>query len=168
MHTDPETPAREVGTVGVRRLALIAMVLGTVGIAVAYATAFGTPAVAATGPWIMALALPVAMVAMMTLGAVRAGRKVGALAIPFALVFVLVAGGFFAALAMPPDAAGDALWLGLPRRAAVILYGVGLLPLFVLPFAYAFTFDALTLSDADLERVRSMRDPSRANTGPHA
>lgn len=162
----PATP--EGRTAGVRRFALGAMVLGTIGIAIAYATAFGAPVVAATGPWIMAVALPVAMVAMMTFGAVRAGRKVGALAIPFALVFALVAGGFLTALALPPDVAGDALWFGLPRRAAVIVYGVGLLPLFVLPIAYAFTFDSLTLSDADIERVRSMRDPSRSSTGPHA
>ena len=105
----------------------------------------------------MALALPVTMVAMMTFGAVRAGRRVGALALPFALVFLLVAGGFALALWLPPDTADGVYWLGLPRRAAVIVYGVGLLPLFVLPFAYALTFDALTLDDADLERVRAAR-----------
>jgi hypothetical protein len=44
--------------------------------------------------------------------------------------------------------------LGLPRRAAIVLYGIGLLPLFVLPVAYALTFDEMTLSEEDLERVR--------------
>ena len=138
-------------------MALRAMVIGTIGIALAYASAFGSPRVAAAGPWIMALSLPVAMIAMMTFGAVRAGRRVGALAFPFALVFVLVAGGFGLALWLPPDTADGIYWLGLPRRAAVIVYGVGLLPLFVLPFAYALTFDALTLDDDDIARVRAAR-----------
>jgi hypothetical protein len=141
-------------------MALRAIVIGTVGIAAAYATAFGPPAVARAGPWIMALALPVTMVAMMTFGAVRSGRRVGALALPFALVFALVAGGFALALWLPPDTVDGVYWLGLPRRAAVIVYGVGLLPLFVLPFAYALTFDVLTLDDADIERVRAARTSS--------
>lgn len=151
-----------------RGVALSAVVLGTIGIAVAYGTAFGSPPVAAAGPWIMAVSLPVAMVALMTFGAVRSGRRVGALALPFALVFLLVAGGFLAALALPPDTIDGVYWLGLPRRAAVVVYVVGLLPLFVLPIAYALTFDALTLTDADIEHVRSMRDPSRGPLGPHA
>lgn len=167
MPADTPRTARDEQTTGVRGIALGAVVLGTVGIAVAYASAFGSPAVAAAGPWIMAVCLPVAMVAMMTFGAVRAGRRVGALALPFALVFLLVAGGFLAALALPPDTVDGVYWLGLPRRAAVIVYVVGLLPLFVLPFAYAFTFDALTLTDADIEHVRSMRDASRGPLGPH-
>ncbi len=152
-------------TAGVRGVALRAIVLGTVGIAVAYATAFGPPAVAAWGPWVMAVSLPVCMVATMTFGAVRAGRRVGALALPIALVFVLVTGGFLAALALPPDTVDGVYWLGLPRRAALILYGVGVLPLFVLPLAYAWTFDALTLSDEDVERVRAARLVSNATSG---
>jgi hypothetical protein len=140
-------------------------VVGLVGIAVAYATAFGPSRVAAAGPWIMALSLPIAMVAMMTFGAVRAGRRVGALALPFMLVFLLVAGGFALALWLPPDSANGVYWLGLPRRAAVIVYGVGLLPLLVLPFAYALTFDALTLDDADIERVRAARTAGARTAG---
>lgn len=142
---------------GVRRLAFAAMVLGAVGIAAAYLSAFGAPSVAAMGPWIMAVALPVCLVAVMTLGAVRDGRSLGAMTLPFALVFLLVAGGFVLALLLPADAPGDPLWLGLPRRAAVILFGVGLLPLFVLPMVYALTFEGLTLSDADIARVRASR-----------
>ena len=156
-------------TTGVRGLALRAAVLGTAGIAVAYATAFGSPAVAATGPWIMAISLPVTMVALMTFGAVRSGRRVGALALPFSLVFLLVAGGFALALWLPPDTVDGIYWFGLPRRAAVVIYGVGLLPLFVLPCAYALTFDALTLDDADIERVRAARTQAKpAGDGGHA
>ena len=49
------------------------------------------------------------------------------------------------------------LWLGLPPRAAVVLYVIGFLPVLVLPLAYALTFDALTLSEADLARARAAR-----------
>ncbi|MEQ1691415.1 MAG: hypothetical protein ABMA00_09035 [Gemmatimonas sp.] len=142
---------------GVRRTAFSAFVLGAVGIALAYASAFAPPSVAALGPWLMSIALPLCLVAMMILGAVRDGRRLGALGWPIALVYVLVTGGFLLALALPADAPDAALWLGLPRRAAVVLYGVGVLPLFVLPIAYALTFDAFTLSNDDLARVRAAR-----------
>ncbi|MBL0173000.1 MAG: hypothetical protein IPP90_20300 [Gemmatimonadaceae bacterium] len=142
---------------GVRRVAFAAVVLSAAGIAVAYASAFASPAIAAFGPWIMSVALPICLMAMMTFGAVRDGRGLGVLIWPIAIVLVLVTGGFLLALALPPDEPSAALWLGLPKRAAVILYGVGVLPLFVLPFAYALTFDAFTLSDADIARVRAAR-----------
>lgn len=142
----------------VRRAPLAGVVLGTVGIALAYASAFGPRAVAAWGPWLMAAALPVTMVALMLLGVVREHRRLGRLRAPVALVLLLVAGGFLLALWLPPDRADGPLWLGLPPRAAVILYGVGLLPLFILPVAYALTFDALTLDAADLAMVRDARD----------
>src|SRR5690606_16562291 len=104
--------------------------------------------------WAMAAGISVMMVATTALGAARRGR-LGALSVPFALVFLILMGGFGVALALPPPGPADAtLWLGLPRGAAVVLYGVGLLPLFAVPLAYAVTFDTLTLSDADLERVR--------------
>ena len=146
-----------VGASGVRTVALRLVVVGAVGIALAYASAFGGGTVARWGPMLMAVSLPVCMFAVMTFGAVREGRKVGALALPFAIVFLLVTGGFIAALLLPPDTVNGVYWLGLPRRAAVIVYGVGLLPLFVLPIAYALTFDALTLSDEDIARVRAAR-----------
>jgi hypothetical protein len=49
----------------------------------------------------------------------------------------------------------------------VILYGIGLLPVLVLPVAYGLTFDAATLSEADLERVRAARR-DRQSEGPEA
>ena len=133
--------------------------VGTLAIAVAYLSAFAPPPVAAWGPWLMAVALPVTMVAIMVLGVARDDRRLGRLAVPIGVVLVLVAGGFLLALGLPADRADGPLWLGLPPRAAVILYGVGLLPLFILPVAYALTFDALTLDDADLARVRAARAP---------
>ena len=151
---------------GARRVAFASIVCGAVGIALAYASAFAPPAIAWVGPWLMAVSLPVCLIAMMTFGAVRDGRSVGTLALPIAFVFLLVTGGFLVALALPPDDPAAALWLGLPHRAAVILYGVGVLPLFVLPVAYALTFDAFTLSDADIERVRLARQTDLPSGAP--
>jgi len=152
-------------TLSVRDLALRALVVGVVGIALAYASAFFPPEFARFGPWLMAVVMPMTMFAMMILGAVRAGRGIGPVALPFAVVFVLVAGGFLVALSLPPETISTPLWLGLPRRAAVILFGVGLLPLFVLPVVYALTFDLLTLTDDDLARVRAARLPETKSIG---
>jgi hypothetical protein len=78
------------------------------------------------------------------------------LRLPLAFTFVVIVGGFAAALLLPAEAAGARLVLGLPLRAAVVLYGVGLCPLLVLPLTYALTFDELTLRDEDLARVREL------------
>jgi hypothetical protein len=136
-----------------KRISLAAIFAATLSIAAAYASAFlpgGAPGWAA---WAMALGTAVMMVAATALGAARPGG-LGPLRIPFALTFLILAGGFALALSLPAEAPGAALILGLPVRAAVVLLGVGLLPLLVLPVAYAMTFDAMTLSEADLERVR--------------
>lgn len=139
-----------------RRLALAGLFLSVLCIAGAYASAFlpgGAPAVA---PWGLALGIPGALVSVMALGAVRAGEGLGRLALPFAFVGLVLAGGFGLALALPAtEFAGAPLYLGLPLRAAIIVYGVGLLPIAVLPIAYALTFSTQTLREVDLERVRA-------------
>ena len=69
--------------------------------------------------------------------------------------------GFCAALALPAtEGPLSRLWLGLPARAAMVIYGIGLLPIVVLPIAYALTFETQTLSAEDVERVRAL---ARAN-----
>jgi hypothetical protein len=138
-----------------RRIALATLFASALAIAASYASAFlpgGAPVAAA---WGMALGIPAALVAVMVLGAVRPGERVGRLAWPFAFVGLALAVGFGLALALPAnESAGSALYLGLPLRAAVILYGIGLMPIAVLPVAYALTFGTQTLSPADVERVR--------------
>jgi hypothetical protein len=137
-----------------KRLALPALLLATLAIALSYAAAFAPGGAPAWAPWPMALGIPLALVATMVLGAARHGR-VGRLAFPFGFSALVLAGGFAAALALPAnEGPGSALWLGLPLRAAVIIYGIGLLPIVVLPIAYALTFDTQTLNAGDLERVR--------------
>jgi hypothetical protein len=103
----------------------------------------------------MIVAIASMMVAVMVLGAARHGR-VGRLVWPFAGVWLLLVVGFLAALYLPAETAAEpSLWLGLPRRAAIVLYGIGVLPLIVMPIAYAMTFDDATLSAADLEALRA-------------
>ena len=139
---------------GAREWSLLAVVASAVAIGVAYASAFlpgGTPGWA---PWLFMAGTSLIMVATMALGASRDG-SIGKLWIPFGLVMVLLLGGFGTVLALPPAEPGDpALWLGLPPRAAVILYVIGFLPFFLVPVAYAWTFDELTLKPGDLERIR--------------
>ena len=138
-----------------RRLALAALLAGTVAIAAAYASAFLAGPPPAWAAWALAIGTAVVMVAAMALGAVRQGKGIGRLKWPFAFVFIVLAGGFCAVMVLPQEAPGAPLFLGLPLRAAIVLIGIGLLPLLVLPVAYALTFDDMTLGEDDLARVRA-------------
>ena len=141
-----------------RTIALGAVVGGIVLIAIAYATAFlpgGAPAWAA---WPYMIGTSTTMLGMMVLGAARGRGGIGRLVWPFALIYALLLAGFSAVLVMPPETGPTtSLWLGLPPRAAIILYGIGILPLFLLPIAYALTFDSMTMSEEDLARLAAMR-----------
>jgi hypothetical protein len=151
-----------------KRLALGAVFLSVSAIGAAYASAFlpgGAPDWAA---WLMVLGIAVLMVATMVLGAAREGR-LGKLKLPFLFVFLVLTLGFGAVLALPAaDPADPTLWLGLPPRAAVVLYAIGLLPLLAVPVAYALTFDEMTLSVEDLERVRRAAREMREAAAPVA
>ena len=95
------------------------------------------------------------------LGAARERGGVGRLAIPFAFVILTLIIGFSLALALPAnEQAESGLWLGLPARAAIVIYGIGLLPAIVLPLAYAFTFETQTLSAEDIQQVRELQKQS--------
>lgn len=151
------------------RVALPAFVLAICAIAVAYASAFFPGGAPAWAPWAMALGTALSMVSVMALGASRRGESLGALGWVFAATFLLVAGGFSLALGLSPSTAGEPVWLGLPRRAAILVYGIGLLPVFLLPIAYALTFDRMTLSEADLSafraRIAALREEGTPGAG---
>ena len=140
-----------------RALPVAATAVAAVLIAVGYGGAFlpgGAPGWAA---WAMIIGIATLLVALMLLGARRASDSARPLLVPLLAVYLILLGGFGAALAFPPEAADGSLWLGLPRRAALVLYGVGLLPVAILPIAYTRTFDSLTLRPEDLERIRAAR-----------
>jgi hypothetical protein len=137
-----------------KRLALAAMLAAALAILAAYASAFLPGGAPAWAPWLMAMGIPTILVAVMVLGAARDGR-IGRLALPFAFSFVVLAAGFGLAVGLPAsEAASSPLYLGLPLRAAIVIYGIGLFPIVVLPIAYALTFGEQTLNAADIERVR--------------
>jgi hypothetical protein len=134
-----------------------ALFLALIVIAAGYAGAFNKTATPVWAAWMLALGIPVALGAIMILGALRGSEGIGALKFPFAFVIIILAIGFGAALALPAsDGPLSRLWLGLPARAAIVIYGIGLLPIIILPIAYALTFEEMTLSADDLERVRAI------------
>lgn len=149
-----------------RTLAVAAFVAATLLIAVAYAAVLLTGATPGWAPWCYMLGMATTMLATIVLGAARGRGGVGRLAPPFAGIYLLLLAGFGAALAMPPETGADVvLWLGLPRRAAIVLYGVGVLPLFLLPIAYALTFDSMTLREQDMALVAEARRAREARAG---
>lgn len=140
------------------RRGLSLIVAGTVAVALAYAGAFLPGGAPQWAPWAMAIGIAFLCVGFMALGAARTGRPLGILWLPLAFTFVVLVGGFGLALALPgSEGPGARLVGGLPFRAALIIYGVGLLPALALPLAYALTFKRQTLDAADLERIRTAR-----------
>jgi hypothetical protein len=140
-----------------RTSARIALILATLSIAVGYASAFAKGGAPSWAPWFLAIGIPAALGAIMTLGATRGDKGLGPLKVPFLFVFVVLALGFCLALGLPPnEAKGAALLGGLPVRAAIVIYGIGLLPIVVLPVAYAITFGTQTLTEEDVARVREL------------
>ncbi len=136
------------------------LALSCVLVAVAYAALFlAAPSPApAWAPLSLAVGANGIIITLMAIGAVRRDTMPRSLAWTFVGLFVLCAGAFVFALLMPAqEGAGGPLLLGLPLRTAVVLYGVGVVPIAVLPFAYAFTFESSTLSDDDLAAVRAAR-----------
>jgi hypothetical protein len=137
-----------------RPIALGTLCVALLAIAAAYASAFVVPGGARWSVPAFIVGVSLATGAMMALGAARGGR-LGVLWAPILITVAIVVVGLMVAWAMP--GADEPLWFGLPRRAAIVLYGVGLLPMFVLPLSYALTFDRVTLRAEDLARVRSAR-----------
>ena len=127
-----------------KRNSLFALFIGTLACAAAYASAFLPGDPPGWSPWALGIGTAVVMVAASALGAARADTGIGRLKLPFAAVLLMPA----------PDAANPTLFLGLPAGAAIVILGIGILPLLVLPIAYALTFEDMTLSEADLARVR--------------
>lgn len=140
-----------------KRLSVAATFVSTLAIAAAYGSAFLPGGAPPWAPWALAIGLAGCLVGVMALGAARQGR-LGRLGPVFGFVFAVLVLGFGAALGLPAvDPAEPTLWLGLPPRAAIILYGIGFLPLLVVPVAYALSFEEQTLRPEDLERIRHHR-----------
>ena len=143
------------------------LVLSLSLVAVAYLASLVPGGPPRWAPWLLALGANGLIMTLMALGATRGDTLPPSLVRTFVGLFVLCAGGFLVALWLPArEGAGGPLFLGLPLRTAIVLYGVGVLPIAVLPFAYALTFDEFTLRDEDLQRVRDAAAAVRAAREP--
>ena len=125
----------------------------------AYASALAPGGAPRWAAWLFAAGTVGAMTAITALGARRGAAGIGPLRWPLGITAALLLTGFGVALALPPVTATTPLVLGLPPAAAVMVYGVGLLPVLVLPIAYAWSFDTATLSADDLARLRGAGHP---------
>jgi len=156
-------PSRDDTRLMITRAGMATVGLGTALVAAAYGSAFlpgGAPRWAA---WFMIVGIALLSVGLMFLGAARRGRPLGLLLSALAFTFVVLVAGFGFALVLPATGpAGVRLWGGLPIRAAVVLYGIGLLPGLVLPLVYARTFATLTLDQEDVDRIRAARPDPRS------
>jgi hypothetical protein len=147
-----------------KRAGLILFVSAVAMVAAAYTSAFLPGGAPGWASWLFAGGTCLALVSIMAVGAARHGRIGRRLATAFAVVLLITAGGFGLLLALPPtDPADPTLVLGLPVGAAVLLYGIGLLPFLIVPVAYAWTFDEMTLSETDLARIRALARPATAD-----
>ena len=102
--------------------------------------------------WLSALGGALFPVALIALGAARAGR-LGPLKIPL-LLLGLVLGGVLATLLLLPDGGPDAG--PLPLGTALMLFVLIPVPLVLVSWAYAATFDRWFLREEDLERIRRL------------
>jgi hypothetical protein len=139
----------------VKRLLLRLLVASCCLIALSYAAVLAGTC-AGWAPWTLAIGANGVIMSLMAIGAVRHDTLPRSLVWTFSGLFLLCAGAFLTALALPAaEGANGALLFGLPLRTALVLYGVGVVPILILPFAYALTFESSTLSEGDLDRVRA-------------
>jgi hypothetical protein len=147
----------------VKRILIRLLVTSCGLVALSYAAAFVSGTGNAWAPWTLAIGANGVIMSLMAIGAVRHDTLPRCLVWTFIGLFVLCAGAFLTALALPAaEGATGALLFGLPLRTAIVLYGVGVVPILILPLAYALTFESSTLSEGDLDRVRAAYATVRA------
>ncbi len=105
-----------------------------------------------------ALATVAQLAAFCLLGARRRDGRTGAVAPGVIAAGVLVAVAFVTAIVAPDPGAAEPLLGGLPRRTAIVLYGIGIAPLAILATVFVRTFDAWAPTDEDVARLRAIRD----------
>ncbi len=119
---------------------LIAVLVGALGLAAAFVLAVAMGPASPSVSWLAIMGISLSMAGALGAGAIRQGRLSRWALLAAAIVLLLPLIGLGAALLLPAEGQGTPLWLGLPPRAAVVLYGVGLLPVLVLPICYALDF----------------------------
>lgn len=143
---------------------------GTLSVLGAYAAAFlpgGSPPFA---PYLLIGGTAAMLVGLMDLGASTGNQGGPAFGIILGTGLWIVA-GFVVVLLLPAENPADPrLLLGLPLRAAILIYGVGLAPALVVPWAYAHIFEKHTLSEDQLQALKAtaaaVRDRQAATGDP--
>lgn len=131
-----------------RRAALALLLISALMMLVA----FGAAVVASLGGgptprWASAVMAGATGLCLAAFMGVALGERVRDVRIAAVLAFVgLGVGGALMALLWVPPVTGpdDALWGGLPLGAALVVYGIGLLPMLIVPGVYAWTFEHIT------------------------
>jgi hypothetical protein len=137
-----------------RSLALGWFAGGVALIGVAYGSAWLPGGAPHWGIWAMILGAAVSLGATLCLGALGSNARRGWIVATAVFLVITVAAGFGAPLLLAAERPGGPLVLGLPLRAAIEIYGVGLLPMAVLPFVFAREFDTDALDAEALARFR--------------
>jgi hypothetical protein len=146
-----------------RELSLRCLGISALVITLAYLSAFLPQGAPAWAPWVFVVGMSLMLVSTMALGAAKHGQP-GGPALPFFAVLFLLLAAFGGALALPAEEGpASQVILGLPLRAALVLYGVGILPVILMPILYARTFDRWVLRPGDVEAVC---DAARRARGP--
>jgi hypothetical protein len=108
---------------------------------------------------VMAAAVVTQLTAFVLLGARRRDGRLGAAWVAVGAVVVLVGGVLVTVIVSADAGAAEPLLGGLPRRAGLVLYGVGLAPLVLLAGSFARSFDTWVPTEAEVEQVRALRPP---------
>lgn len=150
-----------------QRLGLGALILGVALIGLAYGAAWSSAGVPLWGVWSMILGAALLMSGMLALVAARSGMDPRRTAAASVVLLMILLAGFGLPVVLPVEHAGSQLVLGLPVRAALEIYGVGLLPALFLPLLFAVEFreagldqDSLDQLRVECERLRRTADPS--------
>ena len=147
-------------------VALIGVFVGSLVVAAAYASAWTPGGAPVWGVWSMIVGSATVMAAATAMGALNSGVR-RPLAIGAAVfLFAVIAVGFGAPLWLPVETASSPLVLGLPLRAAIEIYGVGLLPIVVLPLLFAVAFKSDGLDEASLAVLRAKCAAAPSATPP--
>lgn len=147
-----------------QRAGLTLLIVGLLAVGLAYGAALLGVA-AAVAPWWLATGSTATLAGLAALGAARRARSSPLLGWSIAIAFGSVAAGLLVPLALPAPSAATPLLLGLPRPTAILLLLVGLVPLVLLPLAYAVAFEREVLSDADLTALRGAQRVPDAEAG---
>ena len=142
----------------VKRNGLLLLVLGLLAVSLAYG-ALITGVGGAAAPWLLALGSTSVLAGLACLGAARRAARGATLAVAIGIAFTAVGTGLLLALVLPAPTVDGPILLGLPRVTTVLLLLTGLVPLLLLPVAFALAFAEEVLTEQDLERIRAAASP---------